>query len=53
MMMSPLLCLNVAYGHKEWIKMINGEVVNFKYYKVVADNYRYRGSNGRAQRLEA
>ena len=31
-------------GQKEKRRMMNGEVVKFKYPEVVADHYRYRGA---------
>ena len=38
MMMPTFLCLTVAEGQKEERRMANGEVVNFSYPEVVADN---------------
>ena len=29
-------------GQKEEIRMVNGEVVKFKYPEIVADHYKYR-----------
>ena len=43
MIMSKFLCLNVTKGQKEERRMVNGEVVKFKYPKDVADHYRYGG----------
>ena len=43
MIMSKFLCLNVTEGKKEERRMVNGEVVKFKYPKDVADHYRYGG----------
>ena len=53
MMMSTLLVLTVAYGHKEEIRMMNGEVVKFKYPTVVADHYMYKGGSGQSKCIEA
>ena len=44
MMMSNFSFLTVPEGQKEEIRMANGEVVYFKYPKVVADRYRYSGA---------
>ena len=42
--MSTFSGLTVPEGHKEDRKVLNGEVVKFKYPEVVADHYRYRGA---------
>ena len=42
MMMSTFSGLTVPEGQKEERRMVNGEVVKFKYPEVVADHYRYR-----------
>ena len=44
MMMSTYLGLTVPEGQKEERRMVNGEIVKFKYPEVVADHYRYRGA---------
>ena len=44
MMMSTYLSLNVPGCQKEEIRMVNGEIVKFKYPEVVANHYRYRGA---------
>ena len=36
--------LTVKEVQKEEIRMVNGEVVKFKYPEVVVDHYRYRGA---------
>ena len=38
-MMSTFSGFTVSEGHKEKIKMVNGEVVKFKYLVIVSDNY--------------
>ena len=43
-MMSTYSILTVSEGQKEEIRMVNGEIVKFKYPEVVADHYRYRGA---------
>ena len=43
MTMSIFSGLTVPKGQKEDRRMVNGEVVKFKYPEVVSDNYRYRG----------
>ena len=40
---STFLGLTVPEVQKEERRMVNGEIVKFKYPEVVADNYRYRG----------
>ena len=44
MIMSTFWGLTVQEGQKEERRMVNGEIVKFKYPGVVADHYRYRGS---------
>ena len=43
-MMSTFSVLTVPEVQKEERRMVNGEIVKFKYPKVVADHYRYRGA---------
>ena len=43
-MMSNFFGLTVPEGQEEKRRMVNGEIVNFKYPEVVADNYKYRGA---------
>ena len=43
-MMSTFSGLTVPEGQTEEIRMVNGEVVKFKYPEFVADHYRYRGA---------
>ena len=43
MTMSKFLRLNVTEGQKEERRMVNWEVVKFKYPKNVEDHYRYGG----------
>ena len=38
MMMSTFLSFNMTEGQKEYTRMVNGEVVKFKYPEVVTDN---------------
>ena len=42
MMMSTFSCLTVQKGQKEERRMVNGEIIKFKYPEVFADHYRYR-----------
>ena len=44
MMMSTFLGLTVPEGQKEERRMLNREVVKFKYPEVVAYHYRYIGA---------
>ena len=44
MIMSTFLGFTVTEGQKEERRMVNGEVVKFKYPEVVADDYIYRGA---------
>ena len=43
-MISTFLGLTAPEGQKEQIRMVNGEVVKFKYPEVVADHYIYMGA---------
>ena len=43
MTMSTFLVLTVPEGQKEERRMVNGDIVKFKYTEVVEDHYRYRG----------
>ena len=43
MMMSNFSGLTVPEGQKEERRMVNGEVVKFKYPVTAVDNYIYRG----------
>ena len=53
MIMSNFLGLIVPEDQKEEIRMVNGEVVKFKYPEVVADNFRHTGGGVKPQCLEA
>ena len=44
MIMSTFSCLTVTEGQKEERRIVNGEVVKFKYPEVVSDHYMYRGA---------
>ena len=44
MMMSTFSVLTVSEGQKEERRMVNGEIVKFKYPELVAYHYRYRGA---------
>ena len=44
MMISTFSGLTVSEGQKEERRVVNGEVVKFKYPEVVSDHYRYRGA---------
>ena len=44
MMMSTLSGLTVPEGQKEETITVNGQVVKFKYHKIIATNYRYKGA---------
>ena len=43
MMMTTFSALTVQEGQKEERRMLNGDIVKFKYPEVVVDHYRYRG----------
>ena len=43
MVMSTISGLTVMEGHKDEIRMVNGEVVKFNYTELFADHYRYSG----------
>ena len=53
MMMSTFSGLTVPEGQKEEIRMVNGEIVKFKYPEFITDHYIYRGGGEKPQCLEA
>ena len=44
MMMSNMLCLTVMEVQKEWIRMVNEDLVKFNNPEVFADHYIYIGT---------